>query len=367
MSPKPRTAGYKDSVTAELALRAHFYIADEYPKDTTLAQLGQKMFLQLQHPTGASFTGEYYEACKRFADKNPEEMKCNDTSLDSLLRSQPSSYWSGEKLWRRAQDIKRELLNEFHSLFCQEVNKQWPILPSGKTMEDLMQELRQKLYAKKNQELKDGRIDRIQKKVLQSTRILEETQKSTGLISEKSQVAQKALDAALTDLEHARNEELSDFDDAWYPTLWRAYRAFGPSEEQPHGHGGFLSPHNGTYLSNGPMPPETGFSSPPPGGSGGRAATRKRALAIISPSPPNTPSSSAGAESISSATMDQNLAMICQRQRKANSANSCTRFIRRPLRTPEKAEVAKVLVPEQHSHLFTIQLLSICNKRCNVE
>ena len=129
MSQKPRTAVYKDSVTAELALRAPFFIADKYPKDTTLAQLGQKMFLQLQHPTGASFTGEYYEACKRFADKNPEEMKCNGTSYDSLLRSQPSSHCSGEKLRRREQDIKRELHNEFHFLSCQEVNKQWLVIP----------------------------------------------------------------------------------------------------------------------------------------------------------------------------------------------------------------------------------------------
>ena len=55
---------------------------------------------------------------------------------------------------------------------------------------------------------------------------------------------------------------------------------------------------------------------------------------------------------------------------KANSANSYTRFIRRPLWTPEMAEMAmmaKVLVPEQHSHLFTIYPVSIRNKRCNVE
>ena len=55
----------------------------------------------------------------------------------------------------------------------------------------------------------------------------------------------------------------------------------------------------------------------------------------------------------------------------ANFANSCTRLIRRPLRTqemaePEVAEVAKVLVPEQHSHLFIIQPVSNHNKSCNV-
>ena len=108
MSQKPRTAVYKDSVTAELALRAPFFIADKYPKDTTLAQLGQKMFFQVQHRIGVqSFTGEYYEACKHFADKNQEEMKCYNTKIDSLLQSQPSSYWSSEKLWLLVQDIKQ--------------------------------------------------------------------------------------------------------------------------------------------------------------------------------------------------------------------------------------------------------------------
>ena len=78
-------------------------------------------------------------------------------------------------------------------------------------------------------ELKDTKINKTQKKVLELTKILEDTQRSTGLLSENSQVAQKALDSSLTDLQNAKNEELSDYDDTWYPTLWRAYRAFGPS------------------------------------------------------------------------------------------------------------------------------------------
>ena len=102
MPQKPRRAVYKDSVIAELTLRAHFFIADEYPKDTTIAHLGKKMLFQIQNPTGIPyFTGEYYEACKRFANENQVELKQNDTTFDSLLRSQASSYWSGEKLWRR--------------------------------------------------------------------------------------------------------------------------------------------------------------------------------------------------------------------------------------------------------------------------
>ena len=39
MAPKPETAIYK--APAELALRAHFFIADKYRKVTTLAQLGK--------------------------------------------------------------------------------------------------------------------------------------------------------------------------------------------------------------------------------------------------------------------------------------------------------------------------------------
>ena len=71
MPQKHSTAVYKDSVTAELALRAHFFIADEYPKDTTIAHFGKKMLLQIQNSTGIPyFTGEYYEACKRFAEEN---------------------------------------------------------------------------------------------------------------------------------------------------------------------------------------------------------------------------------------------------------------------------------------------------------
>ena len=61
-----------------------------------------------------------------------------------------------------------------------------------------------------------------------------------------------------------------------------------------------------------------------------------------------------------------NLAMKSQTQRKANSANSSRRFICKPwtqawrtLEMEEMAKVAKVLVQEQHSNLFTIQPVSI--------
>ena len=43
MLPKPRTAVFKDSVTAKLALRAHFFIADESPKE--LLSLAKRFFI----------------------------------------------------------------------------------------------------------------------------------------------------------------------------------------------------------------------------------------------------------------------------------------------------------------------------------
>ena len=49
MAPKPKTTVYKDPVTAELALRAHFFTADKYLKDATLAQPAKKMFLHVQN------------------------------------------------------------------------------------------------------------------------------------------------------------------------------------------------------------------------------------------------------------------------------------------------------------------------------
>ena len=50
MAPNSKTAAYKDPVTAELALRAHFFTANKYLKDTTLAQLAKKMFIRVQNP-----------------------------------------------------------------------------------------------------------------------------------------------------------------------------------------------------------------------------------------------------------------------------------------------------------------------------
>ena len=167
--PKPRNAPLKDSVVAYLTLKAHFAIADNYPKDTNCTHLGKLMLVQQQNPSGEhgapTFVGQYYDACKLFADENEDKMKQNSVCLDSLLRSQQSSYWTGENLWSKALAIKRSLLNEIHTVFCQEVNRQWPMLPSGTTLEDLMLEVRKKLFAKKAKELKDAGIDRAETKL----------------------------------------------------------------------------------------------------------------------------------------------------------------------------------------------------------
>ncbi len=55
-------------------------------------------------------------------------MKQNSCSLDQLLKGQ-SSYFNGDNLWKRALECKRILLNEIHTVFCQEVCPRWPTLP----------------------------------------------------------------------------------------------------------------------------------------------------------------------------------------------------------------------------------------------
>ena len=125
---------------AYLTLKAHFAGADNYPRDPNYAQLGKLMLVQQQNPSvehGApTFVGEYYEACKVYARENKDEMNQNNISLDkdemnqnnisldNLLKSQPSTYWTGVNLGNKASTVKRQLLNEIHTVFCQEVNKQ---------------------------------------------------------------------------------------------------------------------------------------------------------------------------------------------------------------------------------------------------
>jgi hypothetical protein len=196
------------------------------------------------------------------------------------LKAQGLIYWSGDKLWKRAIDAKRELLNEFHATFCQEVNPSWPKLPSGKLIADLMEDLRKTLFTKKALELKEDKIKRAEKKVQGAHAAVEQAQTIHGPDSQEYQAEQVKRDCALRDLQIAKDEEPAEYDAAWYPTLWKAYTAFGPSMESPHGHGGFLSPSNGTCLTAGPLSPEI---AAPKNSDGGRAAARKRAREATTP------------------------------------------------------------------------------------
>jgi hypothetical protein len=346
MPAKPRNTSFKDSVVAYLTLKAHFSIADNHPKDTNCAQLGKLMLVQQQNHSGdhgaPMFVGEYYEACKLFCRENDAEMKQNNISVDSLLKSQASTYWNGENLWSKASTIKRQLLNEIHTVFCQEVNKQWASQPSGTSLEDLMLELRKKLFAKKAKELKDSGVDRAEKRVQELLISLEQEQEKAGLLSETYLSRKKIVDEAETSLQKVKDEAMPEFDPDWYPTLWRAYRAFGPSESQPHGHGGFLSPHAGAYLSNGPLPADVGLASPE---NGSRAEPRKRARPPLSPSPTSSSSvqdgkSSSGRAAVEDSTHQDRILVALEKtiqlaeiQMRSQSTDNAIRSIREMLDT----------------------------------
>ena len=94
------------------------------------------MFHHVANAGACAFQGEYFEACKWFAGTNESEMKLNNCTLDLLLKGSPTSYFDGVGLWRKAQECKRVMLNEIHSVFCQDVCPQWPSVPSETTTLD---------------------------------------------------------------------------------------------------------------------------------------------------------------------------------------------------------------------------------------
>jgi hypothetical protein len=61
------------------------------------------------------------------------------------------------------------------------------------------------------------------------------------------------------------------------PTLWRSYLEFGPSMENPYGHGGFLSPKNGACMTRGPLPDAENESVLSPTSSGSQKRAREKA------------------------------------------------------------------------------------------
>jgi hypothetical protein len=120
--------------------------------------------------------------------------------------------------------MKQELFN--YILSGVRVNKVWPLVLSGKTMEDWMQELC-RLYIPRNARSsripESSSINRAQKRCcikVHFTTTPQSIQSSSGLLSQNVEMAQLALDAVVTELKNAKNKKLPDFDNGWYPTLW---------------------------------------------------------------------------------------------------------------------------------------------------
>ena len=232
MAPaKPRNSTFKDSVVAQLALQAHFAIADNHPTDKTGPDLAK---LMLQHnpsaPLGTSaWSGEYYAACKDFEMTNKAEMQQNSCTIDQFLKGTQSSYFSGDALWRKAIECKRIMLNEIHTVFCQEVCPRWPTLPSGTTtLDPMMLELRKKSWSKKAQELKDGKVLRAESKVQDARKEHDaaKLQAGPGIVTPTVQATAERINSAVKELETAKADELPDFESEWFPTLWKAYMVF---------------------------------------------------------------------------------------------------------------------------------------------
>jgi hypothetical protein len=300
--PKPRNAVFKDSVVALLALKAHFAICDNHPKERTLLELAKLMLHHVPNaPQGApNWAGEYYEACNNFATTHEDEMRQNMCTIDNLLKGNQTGYFTGESLWRKAQDCKRIMINEIHSVFCQEVCPRWPNLPPGITsLDPLMLQLRKLLWIKKAQELKEVRVQRAETKMQDAKKANEAAAQEEGILSATALTTSALVDVAAKELENVKAEELLEFDPEWYPTVWRAYIAFGPSLDDPHGHGGFLSPKNGPSVASasqlpGSLPPTTADQAQMSGRKKAKDDARPKAgEAASGPLPGSLPSSGA--------------------------------------------------------------------------
>eukprot|EP00291_Cryptomonas_curvata_P001546 CAMPEP_0172178108 /NCGR_PEP_ID=MMETSP1050-20130122/15834_1 /TAXON_ID=233186 /ORGANISM="Cryptomonas curvata, Strain CCAP979/52" /LENGTH=420 /DNA_ID=CAMNT_0012850753 /DNA_START=16 /DNA_END=1274 /DNA_ORIENTATION=+ len=257
--PKPRNAVFKDSIVALLSLKAHFAITEKYPKEKRVLEVSKLMFQHFPNAPGTPpWSGEYYDACENFAKTYEAEMKHNGCTVENLLKGNSGNQtgsFSGDSLWKKAQDSKRILLNEFHAVFCQEVCPQWPNLPSGTTtLDPLMLELRKLLWTKKANELKEIKVQRAETKVQEAKKANEAAELEDGLLAATTLMTAAQVNGAVKELEIAKAEDLPVFDPDWFPTLWRTYMNFGPSLDEPHGHGGFLSPQNGACMTGGPQP-----------------------------------------------------------------------------------------------------------------
>ncbi len=207
MAPsKPRNAVFNDAVVALCALKAHFAIADDHPTDKSGPDLYKLMLLHVPNAPrdSPSWKGEYYAACQIFSRDNEPEMQRNNCTLESLLKSQ-----SGESLWRKALEYKRVMLNEIHTIFCQEVCPQWPSVPSGTTsLDPLLFDLRKRLWQKKAQEIKEGKVLRADSRVQEMEKIKDAAALQYGLLSAEASATAVQFDGAAKDLVSVKAEEV---------------------------------------------------------------------------------------------------------------------------------------------------------------
>ncbi len=95
-----------------------------------------------------------------------------------------------------------------------------------------MFDLQKKLRGQQPQELIKGKVARAESKVQDARKQNELIKQHNGNLS----VSEEQMSSALKDLDSAKAEEVPEFDPDWFPTLWRAYMAFGPTLEDRHGH-----------------------------------------------------------------------------------------------------------------------------------
>ncbi len=110
-----------------------------------------------------------------------------------------------------------------------------------------MLELRKILWAKKAQELKDGKVKAKDGKVKDAIKQRDAAKNDQCNLSPTFQTAEDRLKSAVMELEAINAEEVPVFETDWFPTLWRSYLVFGPSLDDPHGHG-VLSPQEKSDL-----------------------------------------------------------------------------------------------------------------------
>ena len=84
---------------------------------------------------------------------------------------------------------------------------------------------------------------------LQSAEVaVENTLQKHGLLSPEHQAESGKLSTAMRELQGAKDDELPEYDAAWYPAIWKAYTEFCPSSDWPHGHCGLHTVHRMVHV-----------------------------------------------------------------------------------------------------------------------